>query len=281
MIHSENNTPFCPIKDLNKRNEFLSEGFILMENIVLPIIDELNALCKPFITHKNQAFQYSLMEHSFEENLAFHHQLTVILTPLLNQLFKSFTAYSASLLIKPYGTGTEMDLHQDWTFTDEKKYSPCTLWIPLQDVDNTNGGLFFLPKSHLFFTNFRSQDLPTARINRLSLNSHCQAINVKKGDLIIFHPAAFHGSFSNSSTDDRAAISITILPNNAPFIHVKKSSEVQATIYNLNATTFLSDLLQLNHCYRFESDDFETIDYLHHVPNLVEIKEKIRNYVQC
>ncbi len=269
----------CPIKDFDSKKSFLQNGFVVFNKIALPLLNALHLLSSKYIVEKEQTFQYSLMEHSFEENLLLHQQLNELLYPLLNTIFEQFSTYSGSLLIKPGVSGTEMNLHQDWTFTDEKKFTTCTIWIPLQDTNEQNGGLFFLPGSHRIFNNFRSHHYETARISKALLGNLVKSIAIKKGDLVVFNPACFHGSFPNETSYSRVAISITVMDQNAPFLHVKKESEGSARVFYLSTYCFFKDLAQLNENYAFESNSYQSITYTHHVPTVEEIKLKLATHV--
>lgn len=269
----------CPIKDLSLKKSFVENGFIVLNNLSLPFMDKLYSLSLNYIKQKEQTFQYSLMEHSYEENLILHQKLIELLHPLFNSIFDHYLCYSGSLLIKPSLSGNEMDLHQDWTFTDELKFTPCTVWIPLQNTNKHNGCLFFLPGSHRIFSNFRSHDYETARIPKDLFENKVKNIEVKKGDIVVFNPSCFHGSFANNSEQVRVAISITILDEKAPFLHVKKESENVARIFKINDDCFFKDLAQLNEKYIFESNSFESLEYSHHVPTVQEIILKLATYV--
>jgi hypothetical protein len=269
----------CPIKDYNSKKSFLQNGYVVFNKIALPFLNDLNSLSSKYTVEKEQTFQYSLMEHSFEENLHLHQQLNELLHPMLDSIFEEYSTYSGSLLIKPGVSGTEMNLHQDWTFTDEKKFTPCTVWIPLQDTNEQNGSLFFLPGSHRIFNNFRSHHYETARISKELFSNSVKSINIEKGDIVVFNPACFHGSFPNETSISRVAISITVLDKNAPFLHVKKESEGSARVFHLSPDCFFKDLAQLNEKYAFESNSFESIAYTHHVPTLEEIKLKLATHV--
>jgi len=269
----------CPIKDYDSKKSFLQNGFVVFNKITLPFLNALDSLCSNYIVEKEKTFQYSLMEHSYEENLILHQQLNELLRPLLDSIFEQYSTYSGSLLIKPANSGTEMDLHQDWTFTDEKKFTPCTVWIPLQDTSEHNGSLFFLPGSHRIFNNFRSHHYETARISRHIFAKEVKSIMLNEGDFVVFNPACFHGSFPNETSKQRVAISITVLDQNAPFLHIKKESEKNARVFHLSSDCFLKDLAQLNEKYAFESDSFESITYKHHVPKAEEISFKLATHV--
>ncbi len=274
----DTNEVICPIKEVHLKASFMDLGFLHIQKKTLPFIEQLERVCAKYVVNKEQTFQYSLMEHSFEDNLRLHEELNTILQPLFNEIFENYSSYSGSLLVKPGLSGTEMNLHQDWTFTDEKAFTPCTVWIPLQDTNEVNGSLFFIPKSHHFFDNFRSHHYETARISKDYFTDVC-SLTVEKGDLVLFNPATFHGSFSNRTSKPRIAVSITIMDKRAPYVHVKKDTETTAKIFRLNPDCFFKDLAELDKHYAFESTDFSIIPYQHKIPTFSEIQEKMKAHV--
>lgn len=266
------NELICPITNSEQRSQFLNQGFVVIPGVFQPAkISQLLILSSNYFSHKDEAFLYSLMENSPEKNSLFHQTISALIQPELEQLFTDFKMKSTSLLIKPGISGNEMHLHQDWTFTNEAHFTPVTLWIALQNTDPSNGCLFALPQSHRWFKNYRSHHYETARIEKAFLDSKVVSLPVNAGDVILFHPAVFHGSFPNKTSQDRVVVSSTILPSGAPYLHVKRKSQTQAQLFHIDDSTFFADLAMLNHRYGFESDQTEVIPYIHSIPTAEDI----------
>jgi ectoine hydroxylase-related dioxygenase (phytanoyl-CoA dioxygenase family) len=267
---------YSALKDQNLNKDFCHSGFIKLENMVKEELIDLTIISKKYINRNKTGFQYSLMENDFEKNCQFQNNVLKVLNHFLNEIFIDFKALSVCLLTKSNNTNYEMELHQDWSFTDERKFAPCTVWIPLDDTNEENGSLFILPKSQHYFENFRSQDYPTARFLSSNFEGKLQSVNLKKGDVVLFHPGVFHGSHPNTTNFDRSAISLTILPNCAPFVHVKMENEDFAKIFTIKENVFLSDLSKLNEVYLFESEQMKLIEYKHQKTTIEAIKAQIK-----
>jgi len=263
-----------PIRPGGVMEAFHARGFHLLKGYSRRLVGDLEAISEEFNSVEQGRFNYSLMQNSPSVNRLIHDRLQRALAPLLQRLFTNFKMLSASFLIKPAGFDEEMPLHQDWTFTFENRYSPVTMWIPLQDVDAQSGALFVLPKSHLVLENFRSLSYDSARIDRESLpEGSVTPVHADRGDVLLFHPAVFHGSFPNLRSTDRVVVSATVLPLQAPYLHIKKLDGQTATIHFLEDGAFLSDLHKLHHHGSFNGMRSMNVDYRHDIPDAVTLHD--------
>lgn len=268
----------CPLENEQSKKFFLKYGYIKFENVIpLSVLQNLINLADKHLNVENGKFNYSLMQQDTTDNVNIHNELLIILKYLLEEFFKNFKVHTASFLIKPSMFNEEMYLHQDWTFTFEDKFSPLTLWIPLQDVTPENGGLFLLPKSHNVFNNYRSLNYPTARFTKEGMiGEYVEDIYLNKGDFFMFHPAVFHGSYPNLSMSNRLAVTATVLSSEAPYIHVKKHNDDTAQIEYIDEFAFLSDLKQLTDKDAFKGDVSEKFQYKHQVPSKEDLQFRLK-----
>lgn len=257
-------------KELN--DSFAKAGVLVLPGAAHAVVDAIQSLFDEKLGVREGQFNYSLMNLDASENQLLHEDLCRILSPLFEGLFEEYSVYNASYLIKPQGFEEEMKLHQDWTFTDEQKYEPITLWIPLMDVNEEAGALFAMPGSHRILSNYRSLDYPTARVERKGiLAPYVAKYPINRGDVLLFNPSAFHGSFGNHSPQHRIVATATILPQAAPFIHVKKQDDSKARINLLSAGVFFSDLQRIGEPGTFESESSTSVDYQHQVYTEMEL----------
>ena len=233
-------------KSSEAKTHFCKYGYIIIPNAIQEdVLLSIKKLSDFFENDVRDKFLYSTMACNVEDNLKIHHQVLELLTPFLSSVLDNYKTFSSTFLIKP-AKGEEMDLHQDWSFTNEQEYQAMTLWLPLHDVSEKNGSVFILPQSHLYYRNKRSDSLPTARIKRSNFNHHIVTIQLKKGDVLFFNPAVFHGSHANSSNEHRRIITMTILPQDAPFIYYNKLSERYVEALLLEPDAFLKQMKIFN-----------------------------------
>lgn len=234
--------------DFYKENGFLISSYFLSENE----IDQIKKMISNFLPNKIDCFYYSLIGNSFKGNIQIKEILLPYFEKVCSQIFISDTQFiTPSFLIKPKRTSETLLLHQDWSYVDERVEFSATVWISLIDTNENNGGLFVLPKSHLLFNNFRSGSLLTGRIsfeNSSFLKNHIKRIDLKKGQVFIFNPSLFHGSFPNNSLEDRIAITAIAMPSKTKLLHVvKDTNENIAKSYSISEDDFFKNLLNLSH----------------------------------
>lgn len=147
--------------------------------------------------------------------------LKAILEPLLNQHLQSFKSVFANFMVKKAGENSQLHPHQDWSFTDEEKYFSITAWIPLIDVDEKNGALQVLPKSQLLNNHPRARFAHAPFGDKLDYISQnlMQSIPMKAGEVLMINSRTIHASPPNLSSEDRIAVSIVLIPQEAPMKH--------------------------------------------------------------
>lgn len=239
--------------DKSHQQAFDTEGFVVADVVfneteLLKIQSDISQYTHPI---RSDIF-FSLLENNGSQNKKIATLLFPYFKIVAQNYFGEFRINTPSFLIKPAKTLQELFLHQDWSYTDETLWQTATVWIPLIDTDNQNGGLFVIPRSHLFFNNYRSSSLPTARQPlTTALLPYVEQLNVKAGQAVFFHPSLFHGSFPNASNKDRISITSIVLPTTAPFMHYTNSDEKDIiNEYAMDEDSFiesLADLTQRNY----------------------------------
>lgn len=116
--------------------------------------------------------------------------------------------------------------HQDNAYLKQIPSTPLTIWIPLDDIDEKNGCLYYAPYTHLLPTrkHYRYHPQTTFRIRSgveglsLCLHEHPEECDipmiVKKGDILVHNSNTIHRSGKNTSDNRRRAIGIIVVPNN-------------------------------------------------------------------
>ncbi|MBX7226484.1 MAG: phytanoyl-CoA dioxygenase family protein [Chitinophagales bacterium] len=125
-----------------------------------------------------------------------------------------------SYQIKPASKTSQLNPHQDTPIVDELNFYSIYAWIPLCDVNQQNGTLSVLPKSHLWGNYQRSLNVPWIYEKYTNkLWKHMQPLNINKGDLICFDSALIHASGPNLSNEVRVAYNTAILPKDFQQVH--------------------------------------------------------------
>jgi ectoine hydroxylase-related dioxygenase (phytanoyl-CoA dioxygenase family) len=267
-------------KDIQKEEEFLNKGYTLLKFNSKETIQELSKLYSSYFKdsfESDKSFYYSLM-NDYETNKRIQNDLSKILKEEYNAWFKDYETFSESFLVKKAHDTNELFLHQDWNYVDEFNSFSITIWIPLEDSFPENGGLFLIPGSHQFYKNYRSATLPTDRFQAIpQFKDNIQAINIKKGEVVAFHPGVFHGSFPNNQNYNRPVVATVVKKKSDPLVYVNKENN-QVFKYSILADTFLKELstLSLGHAPQNYKDK-SPINYHHRNLSKEEFLQDIHN----
>lgn len=124
------------------------------------------------------------------------------------RLFTDYQPFGAAFLFKMPSQNSELGIHQDWTIVDEDQYVALNCWVPLTDVNETNGALHIMPGSH--YDSLHTLRAPT--IPFFFTGSEAEVIQasvpmyVKAGEAVILNQSVIHYSPANRSQSIRKAI---------------------------------------------------------------------------
>jgi ectoine hydroxylase-related dioxygenase (phytanoyl-CoA dioxygenase family) len=222
--------------ELNILSELDTNGYTVLKSIANP-----QEFCSNHLINKSlkealrcDSFYYSLLNNSSEINCIFSSIITHQFQQLLSYKFPNSRFTAGSFMVKPAFDYSELNLHQDWSFTDEKNYTPITAWVPIIDTNEKSGGMFFLKGSHKFLNYLRSDSYKTPYFSLLEIGrENVESVIVNKGDVLLFNPATWHGSFPNVSQEARGVFSCIILPEKAPFYYYHKHTPEIALRYTV------------------------------------------------
>jgi hypothetical protein len=117
------------------------------------------------------------------------------------------------------------------TALDEKQFSPLSIWIPLQEINEKNGALCVVPKSHFMFSPYRSISFQTPYQNiTQEIIPFLRPVYLKLGQVIVFDPRILHHSLPNLSEEHRIAVVCGIFPAEAKIITCFKDHHPKAKI---------------------------------------------------
>jgi len=267
-------------KSADHQSHFNQFGYVVIDAGMETEADEMADFTKPYLSGLSSEFYYSLIANDFGGNKQISDKIHSILELFYNRYLIDYKTLNESFLSKPAHTTNELLLHQDWNYTHEDKFASLTLWMPLCDVDENNGAVFLLPGSHKWFNNLRSCNLPTARISSKDLSPiEMQTALMKKGQILIFHPAIFHGSFPNNSPRHRTVVTSVILPKNADYVYfqaTKEGNPKEVKTYTLDDDAFLRELKTIAVGADPSTEVVEQFSYNHAAISAADLLEKAR-----
>lgn len=232
------------LKDINLWHQLSEFGYVTFPFLNAEKVNELMLGFKE--TEAAHAFKDKYHHSTFHTgNRELAEQVNHIIMGCLQQnldaIAEQYKVFAANYMIKESSSESEVVPHQDWTYVDEKKFSSFNLWVPLQDVDLSNGCLTFLPKSHkIFFGHRPSPQYPGIFDTVLpGVYSKMVPVEMKAGEGILFNHATLHGSVPNVSGKRRINVVLGMYHSDAQLLHLKQSSDGKLVKeYNMDAAGF-------------------------------------------
>ena len=130
--------------------------------------------------------------------------------------FKNASLLGASFIVKPKNLQQPLQPHQDWNIVDETQFRSYNIWIPLVDLNEYNGAILVMPKSHSWVSNYRHSSIPCSfeQVHQ-QLWENMSPLFLKAGEALIYDHALIHASLPNTSDSMRIACACGIIPNNS------------------------------------------------------------------
>ncbi len=198
--------------------------------IVLPLLDEneVNFLLsehKKIEPERVEAFYTSIWHNDESYRKKVNEMIASIIPKKLSNIIINYKPVFANFMVKKAQEKSHLDFHQDWTFVDEKEFVALNVWIPLVDTNKYNGALQIIKGSHHFDIPYRGRNIegPYWHLSKYIRLFFAHLLEIKKGYAVIFDERLIHGSFDNTSLEDRIAVSNVMIPQEAPILHYFKT----------------------------------------------------------
>jgi hypothetical protein len=239
------------MKSASFLSKSLEESFNLKGFIHIPAFissSELNALRELFSQCYNfkgeeQGMWNSLYNIPADLSSDVSRKILQILKEKLQATFSDFSAPVASFMVKNPNRNGITDLHRDYSTQDEQRFQYRNIWIPLVDTMPENGALYALKYSHTFF------DYPLPMFCKWPyiqyqelLFSHCDIIDAKAGDLVVYADRALHGSFINQTKEPRPVVHFGLLHPEAELCYYYlDEAKNEVSVYNVPFSFFFEN----------------------------------------
>jgi len=212
----------------------------LSESEVQSLIDfDKNCSLPEEFVNVGMAFSASTGDVSYRQ--AITAEIKRFFVPRLATLFPEYRVMLGNLVRKqPHLLHSIMPLHQDPSLVDELSQQSFGIWCPLIDVNEQNGCLQVVKKSHLL----NSKPRPFFTFNGfpynediLSLIEHyyLTSIPMKAGQALIYDKRLFHGSPPNLTDRERIAAICSLVPEQilTNFCYRETSTSSQVELFEV------------------------------------------------
>jgi hypothetical protein len=158
-----------------------------------------------------------------------------ILHAASHRLYQDFRLLAPVFIVKRKGDDTTFPIHQDWNVVDETQHRAFNMWIPLHDVDASNGALWIVKGSHKFPNHVRGPGYLFPRLYHLEdhIRPRMEPMAMQAGQALIFYHRVLHGSPPNQTDDPRVVVAMSVLPEAVPLhIFFQKDAQSQLECYH-------------------------------------------------
>lgn len=213
--------------------------------VVVPLLDaaEVEALRNIYEeAHPTQTVPFYATAH--HEDTGFRKKMSSdilgsILNPV-NEIFNNCTLLGGSFIVKAQNEQSSLEPHQDWNIVDEREFRSFNIWIPLVDLNDNNGAIEVLPKSHDWVRGVRHSSIPCAYQNVHHLVwENMKVLHLKAGEALIYDHSLLHASKANNSEDPRIACASGIIPSEAEMYFYWNNNQTIEK-YESNAEYFMT-----------------------------------------
>jgi len=264
------------------KNEKIQQQFDLNGYVVVPFLNESEVkTLRDFFFEKHPSIPDGFYSSSFNADETHKQSVNQKIESVLGENvaahFNSIKKLGSCFLNKQPGAQSEMPIHQDWTVVDEPNFDSITIWIPLQDVNETNGAIQVIDGSHRFHNALRSPSLQDPFKNVQSeLRKDLKLLPMKAGEAFIFSQALLHASPANLSTEPRISVTYGLIDEKAQlmFYHHEAGKVEQ---YFVDENFFQQYNTQIGQRPNFGSLQ-KTFDYQQHFVSANEYQKMKQNF---
>ncbi|MGB3409636.1 MAG: phytanoyl-CoA dioxygenase family protein [Microthrixaceae bacterium] len=222
------------LNDLAKQQELLDVGFIkvqmLDESELGAFNDEFDQLkpddkWAPDGTGLNRSsYHCTFLDTNKEYKRQAQDLIRRVFQPKVDVFMADYRILTSNLYVKQPGVG-RFQIHQNWPTTIDLSITTLTVWCPMHDVDETNGTLRVVPRSHKILPDVATPQLPPffADFEDALIDRYLEPVTLLAGEALIFDDSLLHWSSENLSDKPRRAVQIETLP-----------SEETAVLYHLD-----------------------------------------------
>lgn len=204
---------------------FDKQGFIVLPFLQEEEIDILNQYFDELHPHTGQSGFYSgsySNDPQYKKNAS--EKIVKVFSRAYEKYFTDYQPFGAAFLYKVPGANSDLAIHQDWTIVDEEESVALNCWVPLTDINETNGALHIVPGTH--YSKIKTLRAPTIPFffsgNDQMLEQASIPMYVNAGEAVILNQSVVHYSVPNTSDHVRKAITAGVKSAHAQmYFHYK------------------------------------------------------------
>jgi Phytanoyl-CoA dioxygenase (PhyH) len=162
-------------------------------------------------------------------------------SPYTNKILYNFKFIALNFYVKQPGTG-KFQIHQNWPVMPVEDTS-VTVWCPLVDVSENNGGIQIVESSHKIVPDIAALGAIDffRPFEDVLVKDYLRPVMMKAGEVLIFDDSLLHWSSENNSDSPRYAIQIMMVPEDVTPLYFHYDSKADRyEIFAVDADFFIN-----------------------------------------
>lgn len=198
------------------------------------------------------------------------------LDDVVTERFVGHTPFLRVFLCKWPGPHSDLYLHRDWMYVDERGGGRTfVVWIPLDDVDERDGALQVLRGSHRLDPSLRGTNLNAPWIQQDEVvRARLDTVTVRRGSAVVLDNAVVHSSLPNLGGHPRLVAAVGLRPANEPLVHFLRDGDA-AVRYDVDDQFFLDTTPQELMGHRPDLPVAELVDGAQRTPSPEELAQAL------
>lgn len=208
------NQPILKNKEADR--QLFEEGYTIITFLNKTEIIDLST----FFYSKHNTLPSGLYATAHLQDIAFRNEMNDKINTTFHRAneanFNQARALGGTFMLKSPGKEGLLNPHQDWSIVDEDEWRSFNVWVPLVDVNESNGTIEIIEKSHLSHKTYRGINIPQDEkgLNIAKWDS-MKVMCMKAGDALIYDHRLWHASKENLSSNNRLVVVYGIIPQQA------------------------------------------------------------------
>ena len=204
------------IKESSSDQALLEQGFVVIPFLNATEIEGLTA----FFYANHETIPKGLYATAHVQDLAFRNEMNNKIKEVFERAnvasFINAQTLGGTFMVKTPGKEGKLHPHQDWNIVDEEEWRSFNVWVPLVDVDESNGTIQVQEGSHLIGKTYRGINIPP-QWGQLKDGEWeaMTSIKMKAGEALVYDHRLLHASKENLSEDLRLVVVYGIIPEGA------------------------------------------------------------------
>jgi len=231
-------------RDPALQERYDADGYVVVSLLEREHVERLQALYGQTVGGQAKRDLYeSSRWNDLEKNAAINLAIRGVLDTPVARFCEDCDFFGGTFMVKVREASTVLALHQDWSIVDEDRHWTAFIWCPLVDTGPANGGLFVLPGSHRWFSNYRSGSMPSLRIvPQGRIKERVRDVPLRAGQAIVYSDRLFHGSHTNTSAQDRVVVTGRVNEKGSQLVYYHRDQDGTVSLIKASPEFYLKEI---------------------------------------